>query len=282
MTDGHAIEIVPVHPLAPLSGRSSPLRAVVVGLVAGFALNALAETAYPPASSFVVPGAVLAATASLGVGIAVARSTTVAFREDAFAMRTDVPWLRDEATIPYDDVEVVVARATLGDRLLGTASYELVRTDGDDVAMSGVADPESFERAIGARVDDPREQYRRADGGSIAFWALWPDDREGDLPSGPVVEAGELEERLGIDLDDVDLRALDEAAAADDLEDFEDVAAAVEDYGDVTAAVEGGDDEGTGDASGGPDGAGGLDGSGGDLDGAGGLGGGGLDGGGDV
>jgi hypothetical protein len=99
-----------------------------------------------------------------------------------------------EFEVPYDDVEIVIARTRLGDRLLGTRTYEIVHSTGRNPNMMFMTDPDVFERIVGERVVEPREQYANRRQDARPFWQLWPDHRTERIPEGPIVTADGLEE----------------------------------------------------------------------------------------
>lgn len=132
----------------------------------------------------------------------------------------------------YDDVDLVIRKSRIGDRVFGTATFEVVRYRGRNITMSYMRDPETIERGFAERVTPPTEQLRRVRHGEDEshFWGHWPEDE--DPPEQPVVEQGHLEESLDVDLDDVDMDALAEAEGLDEFDDLGDLGDVAGDIGD--------------------------------------------------
>ena len=145
----------------------------------------------------------------------------------------------------YDDVELVIRKSRLGDKVFGTATFEVLR-HGSNVVMPYVSDPDTVERVFAERVIEPEEQYRRSRESHENYY-LWDHWREDDpVPEEPVVEQDELGDILGVDIGDVDMDALDEAddmAEFDDLGDLGDVASDIGDAGGDGGGFDGGGGE---------------------------------------
>lgn len=149
----------------------------------------------------------------------------------------------------YEDVELVVETSGIGDRLLGTKSYEVVDAVGPNLDLVYAADHAEFERIVGDRIADPHEQYENRS--SRTFRQLWPDERVEHIPERGVVPEAELETALDVDLSDVHLGGLEAAVRRDDLADFADVEAAVEASGNAGAFGDSSSSDGHSEHSGG-------------------------------
>jgi hypothetical protein len=176
--------------------------------------------------------------------------TTVSATADALVVESD-SGRGSNLRIPFDDIQVVVRKSGFADARLGTGSYELVRSGGTNGVVRYLEAPAEFERLLGDRVREPREQYRDADRGTRGFWWFWPATLDDELPEDPVVTEDELAETLDIDIGDVDLDGLDDAVGMDAIDDFGDVEAAVESSGDAGAFDDSGGAGGGADAGGG-------------------------------
>ncbi|WP_436912046.1 hypothetical protein [Halosimplex marinum] len=197
----------PVASASPIAAVLSAWREGVGALAGGALLGALARSllaingvAAPSAAAFVGGGAVAALVCVLGVVAAGAARRTVRFGRDALAVEGGLS--PGATTVAYDDIDLALRRETAGDRRLGTASYELVRSGGADLFIGHLRDPEAFERALDARVPTPRERVDAVDEATVrealqrsrVFWRTWPSDEP--LPRSAVVTDGTLVEKL--------------------------------------------------------------------------------------
>jgi hypothetical protein len=141
----------------------------------------------------------------------------------------------------YEDVELIVEKSGIGDKLLGTKSYEVLNVVGPNLRLVYFSEPDDFERLLGDRIVNPHEQYENRT--SRTFWQLWPDDRVEQIPEQGIVREAELEGAMDVDLSDINLSGIDAAVRRDNLADFGDVEDAVAESGHAGAF----DDTGTSD-----------------------------------
>ncbi len=246
---GTATETFDQRPAGALITAGTHVFALVVGLFAGF-LGLLVSDQM---------GAVLlglvAAAVVYGYVYYSNLSTTVAATPNALVIEMDAGG--GDMEVPFEDIEIAIRGGYFADEQLGTGTYEVIRTGGENPTVRFIEDTDRFEELVADRVTEPRQQYRETDHRTRHFWYLWPEHLEEELPGEPVVEADELESTLDIDMGDVDLDGLDDAVGMDSIDDFGDV-----------HAVEGSGDAGAFDDSGGGGGDGGGDiggGGGGDI-----------------
>ncbi|WP_164471541.1 hypothetical protein [Halosimplex salinum] len=195
---------------SPTGAVASALRrggvAALVGVAVGVLLRSLlAQYGVGAPSLAVLVGvtAVVAASGVLALAATRAAGTSVRFGRDRLAVAGDGPFgpLVSETTVDYDDVDLVLRRDTGGDRRVGTASYELVRSGELTVRLNHCADPETVERELDRRVPTPRDRADTVDEDAVrtalqherVFWRDWPSDEP--VPRSAVVTSAELVEQ---------------------------------------------------------------------------------------
>jgi hypothetical protein len=205
---------------------------IVLALVLGGFAGAIAYGT--GGQSLAIPVGVVVAVLAVGGVFYSNAATTVYATSEAIVMESGSPWGTDQQFL-FEDIDVVLRKSTFADSLLGTSTYQIVRTGGKTGTVWFLSNPDRFERLVNDSVMDPYEQYRESNGHEHEFWYLWPHDRERAIPETPVVEEEELESALDVDLSDVNLDGLDDAVEMGGIDDFGDVAAAVEASGDAGA-----------------------------------------------
>ncbi len=212
MTSLGAIERVNARASA---GIVAAWRSYAYGLVAAVAAGVVAYSTLRQNGAATVPlVAILAGSAAVAllglVAFAAVRTGGSTVRFDREGVEYDgfgvLGALREPTSVPYEGVDLAVRTDDVGDRLLGTGTVRLLRSNDSDVVLHHVSDPGAVERALARHVPDPLERFERPDDGSDelllreprAVWLAWPDGAS--LPPSPVVDAAELHERVGLDL----------------------------------------------------------------------------------
>ncbi|ELZ23568.1 hypothetical protein C475_14893 [Halosimplex carlsbadense 2-9-1] len=204
MTD---VSIGPTTTASAIAAALSAWREGVGALAGGAFLGALLRSllaingvSAPSAATAVGGGAVAALVCVLGAIAVGAARRRVRFGRDALTVEQG---LSPGATaVEYDDIDLAIRRDTGGDRRLGTASYELVRSGASNRLLGHLRDPDKVERALDARVPTPRERIGAADEATVrealqrsrVFWRGWPSDEP--LPRSAVVADETLVETL--------------------------------------------------------------------------------------
>jgi hypothetical protein len=188
---------------AVLSAWREGLGALAGGALLGAVLRSLLAingVSVPSAAALVGGGALVALVCVLGLVAVAAARRTVRFGRDSLTVESG---LSPGATaVEYDDVDLAIRRETAGDRRLGTASYELVRSGASDIFLGHLREPDEFEWALDARVPTPRERIEAVDEATVrealqrsrVFWRGWPSDEP--LPRSAVVGDETLVEKL--------------------------------------------------------------------------------------
>ncbi|WP_459193774.1 hypothetical protein [Halosimplex sp. J119] len=110
---------------------------------------------------------------------------------------------RGSKTVAYEEIDLVLRRDGRLDRLLGAASYDLIRSGEPTVRLRHVADTDGVERALDGRVPGPHERVEAMDDDAAltelqrerVAWRRWPDEEP--LPRSAVVTDSELTAAYG-------------------------------------------------------------------------------------
>jgi hypothetical protein len=212
------------HRFAPFVNGAVIAIAVTLGLVVGFVVRDS------------LPGPLPVRFAVVIVGLYLVLAGRQLFRDDPTTTLYDdhLEYAGPQSlTIAYEDVEIVVVKGGVSNGLLGTKSYEVVTRTGPNLTLRNLTGTEEFERILGDRIVDPREQYETRDAESRPFWQLWPRRRAEHVPDRGIVLEDDLETAMDVDLSDISLDGIDDAIDSHDLDDFDDIEAAVDDAGDA-------------------------------------------------
>jgi len=179
---------------AALGDRTAWTAALAVAVVVGAGTTVTGVPSSLVGGPLAVAVGVGFATFCVLVGASVLGDTaTVRFHRDRVVTEARPGPLGVTASVPYDDVDLVV-REDGGD---GTGTFELLRSGVDPIALRNVRDPATVERVLDERVPSPRGREERASDEDDGFdraieherilWRRWPSDRA--LPESAVVAA---------------------------------------------------------------------------------------------
>jgi len=202
MEDSPLVERVEVVSPVPTLGRvGAGVAAVLAALLTALVVGQL--LAWDLSSSGAVELLAVSTVAAAGATWLAARALDPVGREirfhDSVLEVVSVGLMgrqHDVDTVPYDEIDLVVRAELTSDGSTTAANYGVLHADEDSpLTIGGVADPQTFERAVEARVESPddvawhvEDDYGRRQGveSKKAFWREWPAKKS--IPTSPVVD----------------------------------------------------------------------------------------------